>query len=87
MEKRFKLVRVMMGSGWPSAHVAINNCYSFPDKPGGGEMYLTLDAQDFSEFSHEIDQLISELEHIREIAAQKIDGWRADWQKARFKSD
>ncbi|MDQ2893874.1 MAG: hypothetical protein M3R64_12420 [Pseudomonadota bacterium] len=80
--KRFKLVRVMMGSGWPSGHIAIDNYHTFPDKPGGNEKCLTLDAQNDSELSSEIDALIAELEEIRTSAVVRFRDWHDQYRRS-----
>lgn len=76
MDKRFKLVRVMMGSGWPSGHIAVDRYWTWPDKTGGSEMCLTQDAQNFDELSFEIDELIKELEEIRAAASKRFEDWK-----------
>jgi hypothetical protein len=74
--KRFKLVRVMMGSGWPSGHIAIDHYHTFPDKAGGKEKCLTLDTEDEVELSKEIDELIAELEDLRASAPARFAAWK-----------
>lgn len=81
MEKRFKLVKVMMGSGWPSGHVAINFYHTWPDKAGGGEMCLNFDTVSAEELSNEIDQLIAELEEIRAEAPKHFKRWTVQYNK------
>lgn len=68
----FKFVPIPMGSGWISGHIAIDEYYTFPGREGEREMCLSLDAQDFSEFSIEVDRLIAELEEVRHIARRKF---------------
>ncbi|MEO5494067.1 MAG: hypothetical protein ABIR08_08570 [Sphingomonas sp.] len=80
---RFKLVRVMMGSGWPSGHIAIDEYHTFPNKAGGGEMCLTLDAQNTQEISKEIDELILELEEIRATAGARFEEWNASYETSK----
>ena len=81
--KRFKLVRVMMGSGWPSGHIAIDAYHTWPDKAGGNEMCLNFDTVSAEELSNEIDQLIAELEEIREEAPKRFEQWQAKHKKER----
>ena len=66
------------GKGWPSYQVAIHEPWSNPDKPGGGEMLISHDADTFENFSSEVDELIEELEEIREQGRRKY----AEWKKA-----
>lgn len=67
----------MMGSGWPSGHIAVDRWWTWPDKPGGDEMCLTQDAQNFAELSFEIDELIKELEEIRALASKRFEDWKS----------
>jgi hypothetical protein len=69
---QFKFVPIPMGSGWISGHVAIDEYYTFPGRQGEKEMCLTLDAQNFGEFSIEVDRLIAELQSVRETARRKF---------------
>ncbi|KQN05640.1 hypothetical protein ASE82_01350 [Sphingomonas sp. Leaf230] len=66
-----------MGSGWTSGHVAVDEYHSFPstrDQNGKPlHICLTQDAQNFSEFSREIDILIQELEAVRLIGKRKFE--------------
>ncbi len=66
------------GKGWPSYQVAIDWHWSNSDRPGGGEMLITHDADTFENFSNEIDELIEELEAIRKQGRRKY----TEWQKA-----
>jgi len=72
----------MMGSGWPSGHVAIDRYYMWPDNAGGGEICLTSDAENFDEFSHNIDEFITELEAIRLEAPKRFSQWKAEYESA-----
>ena len=65
----------MMGSGWPSGHIAIDWYHSYPDKPGGNESILTDDTQNAEELVREIDLLIEELQELRQAAPQAFDRW------------
>lgn len=78
---RFKLVRVMMGSGWPSGHIAVDKHYTFPDKAGGSEFCLTLDAQNAEELAKEVDDLVAELLVIKEGAARHFARWQSAHDK------
>lgn len=69
---RFKFVPLLMGSGWISGHVAVDEYHRWPNKEGGQEIFLNVDTQDFEEFSEEIDKLIAELEEVRDIARRKF---------------
>jgi hypothetical protein len=73
----FKLVRVMQNDRWPSGHIAVDQYFTFPDKPGGGEWCLTFDTCNYAELSNEIDNLIAELEEIRVAAPKKFEEWKA----------
>lgn len=77
---RFKLVRIIQGSGWPSGHIAIDRSFTWPEKPGGNEQCLTLDAESYDEFSGKVDELIAELEAIRKSARLKFEKWQAEWR-------
>ena len=81
MEKRFKLVRVMMGSGWPSGHVAVNYYCTWPENTGGGETCLNLETVSAEELSTEIDKLIAELEEIRAEAPKHFKRWKTQYDK------
>jgi hypothetical protein len=76
---RFKLVRIIMGSGWPSGHVAVDRHYRWPEKPGGDEICLTLNCETAEELSGYIDELIGELETIRAEAPEKFARWKREW--------
>lgn len=81
--RRFKLVRVMMGSGWPSGHVAIDWYHRFPGKAGGNELCLTGDTQDADELLSEVDALIAELEALRAEIPQKFAQWTEEYEKGK----
>lgn len=71
----FKLVKVMMGSGWPSAHVALNEYITYPDKAGGAEWLLTPDSDSPADFAFNVDELIAELEALKVLAKDKFQQW------------
>ena len=76
MESRFKLVCVLQGSGWPSGHVAIDRFCKWPDKPGGNEMCLNLDTDSPAGLVHEIDDLIHELQSLRDEVPLRFRQWK-----------
>jgi hypothetical protein len=75
MVGRFKLVQVIMGSGWPSGHVALDEYYSYRGKAGGAETLLNLETCTSEELEDEIDLLIAELEAIKLAAPSKFEQW------------
>jgi hypothetical protein len=75
MGKRFKLVCVMQGSGWPSGHIAIDRFMTWDEKPGGSEMCLNHDTCSTVELVAEIDSLIAELEELKLEAPRRFEQW------------
>jgi len=63
----FKFLPLQMGSGWLSGHVAVDEYRTWDDKPGGKNIILNSDTDSFREFSAVIDDLIAELEEVREV--------------------
>lgn len=80
--KRFKLVCVNMGSGWPSGHVAIDYYHSWPERAGGKEICLNGDTDKASELEHEIDQLIAELQALKLEVPKRFAQWSAMYERA-----
>lgn len=76
MEKRFKLHCVIMGSGWPSGHVAIDHYLKWPDKPGGNEFCLNYDTDTPAGLIQEIDDLIAELQELKSEVPAKFSQWQ-----------
>lgn len=81
--RTFKLVRVMMGSGWPSGHIAIDHYQTYPDKPGGTEMCLNGDTENAEELLGEIDGLIAELLAIRSEVPARFEQWKIEHDRQR----
>ena len=81
MAKRFKLVCVNMGSGWPSGHVAVDLFYSWKDRPGGNEICLNLDTDQVSELETEIDKLIAELQALKKEVPVRFSQWKSLYEK------
>jgi hypothetical protein len=81
--RRFKLVRVMMGSGWPSGHVAINEYITYPDHVGGREMCLNTDTENPNELISEIDGMIAELEAIKREVPSRFASWKRQADQGR----
>lgn len=74
MAKRFKLVCVMIDSGSPSGHVALDEHYKW-DKPGGQEICLNSDTDSAAELIREIDGLIDELRELRTEVPKRFAQW------------
>lgn len=75
MARRFKIVCVMQGSGWPSGHIAIDRYWKYEGKPGGNEMCLSDDTCTPAELVSEIDNLISELEVLKLEVPNRFKQW------------
>ena len=81
--KSFKLVRVMMGSGWPSGHVAVDWHHSWPNNTGGNEILLNGDTSTPQELIMEIDHLIEELQKLIKDVPHRFAQWRAAVKRKR----
>ena len=82
MERRFKLVCVLQGSGWPSGHVAIDHFVSWSDTTGGQEICLNHDTENASELVDEIDRMIAELKSLREQVPERFAQWKRLFDQA-----
>ena len=71
----------MMGSGWPSGHVALDRCHEWPDNAGGKEICLNGDTCTSDELISEIDKLITELTQLRKTVPRRFAQWEVAYQR------
>ena len=69
----FKFLPCTVGSGWIGAYVAVDQYLRPRDLADTQEICLSFDCQDAQEFEQAIDELIEQLNALKQVARHKFE--------------